>query len=1129
MKIVNKPIALICAVAIFVGLQIILSHWVNPKWVLVFVNGNGYPRVLSGVFILVSGITLLLTTLERRTWFFLAQALCGYFLCSCCALILLSIHYGSAPSLDQMFDELLTFTSYVPPVPMRPYSVYLWFLMGVIFIMSSKPITKTSFVLLQVFTFIIMLCTVVGCINYLSAFELIYGGKDKFMMNTYAATGLSLVVIACFKTWGQYPDYLLRYAGREDLKFLTFGSILLTYISVSAALIGFSVVGQQSESFLKHSIENSLNLRGEVFKNTLKDELENIKSLIGDEGLHKAFRDQEKEGTQKRLEELMKNHHITSWTLMNEKGEKIFAHGEQTNDSSVSLGLSIPKTSLVWANKWFFHAERSILEGNIKIGTLIIEKPLLIFDYLSKFRVGVAQTEKSILCTIIDPAHARCFESANSDRSFSILSLLSDDGENPLIRAFQGFSGVMVSKVIRDKPMITAYMPMTELGLVATLNIEVDEIYDSMYRKLKIIIPFVLFCLVSAIMMFGWHVVPLIRKMVRTEREMAKSAAMLLESEITMRSILNNIGEAIITFDESGRVETINAVAEEAFGWNAQETIGRNVGTLIYAGGEDASQRMLETFALERRWNEVIAIRNNGSFFSAEFYLSEVFINQRKIYVGILLDITERKRSEQRLQESENRFRLSFDFAPIGMALLSIDGHWMRVNQALSNIVGFSENELLNRGMLQLVHGNDYENSKRILDSLLSGDIKTTHIEQRFIHKSGRVVWVYFNVFMLTDDDDKPLYIIAQIQDITERKVVEEELRGANEQLKERFTELEHHNRESILMTEMSRILQSCHTSDEASDPIESYCGQLMPNNSGALYLIKQGDTYMEQVAAWGSPAATNPVFGKQDCWALRRGQIHQVDALHSHIVCGHAESYKSQISGHLCIPLMAQGETLGLLYIELPGKAGDAVVIPESLRVLGTILGDHIALALSNIRLRETLQHQSVHDALTGLYNRRYLEEFMRLEFMRASRKSSSLAILILDVDHFKKFNDTYGHDAGDYVLEEVANVLTINVRDSDIACRWGGEEFVLLMPEANPEIAVQRAEAIRMQIKALRLMHGGHSLGELTISIGVALYPDHGETSDIIMEFADRALYEAKRNGRDQVVLAAYERKST
>ncbi len=187
--------------------------------------------------------------------------------------------------------------------------------------------------------------------------------------------------------------------------------------------------------------------------------------------------------------------------------------------------------------------------------------------------------------------------------------------------------------------------------------------------------------------------------------------------------------------------------------------------------------------------------------------------------------------------------------------------------------------------------------------------------------------------------------------------------------------------------------------------------------------------------------------------------------------------------------------------------------------------MADHIALALTNLRLRETLREQAVRDALTGLFNRRYLEETMEREVRRAERKGAPLGIIMLDLDHFKNFNDTFGHEAGDTLLREVGALFQANIRGSDVACRYGGEEFTLLLPDTSREVARRRAEELREAVKNLHLQHQRHNLGSITISAGVALFPEHGDTAAAVMLAADAALYQAKKTGRDRVCVAGEE----
>jgi diguanylate cyclase (GGDEF)-like protein len=180
------------------------------------------------------------------------------------------------------------------------------------------------------------------------------------------------------------------------------------------------------------------------------------------------------------------------------------------------------------------------------------------------------------------------------------------------------------------------------------------------------------------------------------------------------------------------------------------------------------------------------------------------------------------------------------------------------------------------------------------------------------------------------------------------------------------------------------------------------------------------------------------------------------------------------------------------------------------------------IALSLASLQLRETLREQSIRDPLTRLFNRRFLEESLGRELQLAARKRQSIAVLFLDLDHFKRFNDTFGHDAGDMVLQSLADLLRNFFRATDICCRYGGEEFAIILPESTSREAAIRADALRSEVKSLRLQYKKQPLGPLTLSIGVAAFPEHGSTSEDLLKIADQCLYESKNRGRDIVTVA-------
>jgi diguanylate cyclase (GGDEF)-like protein len=171
---------------------------------------------------------------------------------------------------------------------------------------------------------------------------------------------------------------------------------------------------------------------------------------------------------------------------------------------------------------------------------------------------------------------------------------------------------------------------------------------------------------------------------------------------------------------------------------------------------------------------------------------------------------------------------------------------------------------------------------------------------------------------------------------------------------------------------------------------------------------------------------------------------------------------------------------------------------------------------------LQETLRAQSLRDVLTGLFNRRYREESLDRELALCQRRSQPLALMMLDIDHFKAFNDTYGHETGDILLAAFGRLLQAKCRTEDIACRYGGEEFTLILPEPDLEIARRRAEEILAATTNIRSRHMQRDLPNITVSIGQAMFPQHGHGGQELLRVADAAQYRAKHDGRNRVEVA-------
>ena len=342
--------------------------------------------------------------------------------------------------------------------------------------------------------------------------------------------------------------------------------------------------------------------------------------------------------------------------------------------------------------------------------------------------------------------------------------------------------------------------------------------------------------------------------------------------------------------------------------------------------------------------------------------------------------------------------------------------------------------------------------------------------------------------------------IVTTCEDISEYKRTTEKLRQ--------------HTRELAILNHLSDTLQSCEQEEETYTMIVDVCKKLFPKESGCLCIQDPTTSTMNVVAYWGENVREAPLHrrktsGSEILSALCPHQRHA-----SHVEC-------------LSVPIGASGEILGLLSLCLTQESGNGTKSPQrevdAKRIVLNRVSKHYALALSNLRLRKKLRIESIQDSLTGLYNRRHMEESLKREAFRAKRHGSQVGIIMLDVDDFKSFNDLHGHKVGDVVLQELGKFLHSRIRGEDIACRYGGEEFLLILPDASAETARQRAEELRAEVSALKITTCGQQF-QIHISLGVAAFPDHHNDIMQTVHAADMALYQAKAQGRNQVIVAPY-----
>ncbi|MEP7207086.1 MAG: GGDEF domain-containing protein [Casimicrobiaceae bacterium] len=472
-------------------------------------------------------------------------------------------------------------------------------------------------------------------------------------------------------------------------------------------------------------------------------------------------------------------------------------------------------------------------------------------------------------------------------------------------------------------------------------------------------------------------------------------------------------------------------------------------------------------------------------------------------------------------------------------------------NREAATLYGFTAEEAVGQPVRKL-HVADRSEAEYalILERVRAGKPTSSTTERR--KRNGESVRVAIRTTPLLDAHGRLIGEITVARDVTQLFSAEEGLRGAQATLEARLTalreshrnlarevvargkveraqhaankalaatvrQLEAFHRDGEALSHMAELLQGCTQRDEAYTIVRGTVGRLFPGVGGMLYIYRESRDALEHVTTWGTAKPPEPVLGPDDCWGLRLGRPHYVHR-DSAIRCKHAQ--KSGQS-YACMPIQGQGQVLGLLHLALAVDSSTErpkEVTGRRLRALT----DRVGPALANLKLRDALRVLALRDSLTGLYNRRYLEDALTRELHRSERNGKPISIIMIDIDQFKRFNDTFGHDAGDFVLSSVAREITNHIRPSDMACRYGGEELAVLLVDTTTEMALRRAEELRLAIRETNLTHRGQSLPASTASFGVATYPLHGANVADFVKAADRALYNAKQAGRDRVCAA-------
>lgn len=501
-------------------------------------------------------------------------------------------------------------------------------------------------------------------------------------------------------------------------------------------------------------------------------------------------------------------------------------------------------------------------------------------------------------------------------------------------------------------------------------------------------------------------------------------------------------------------------------------------------------------------------------------------------YFNDLMEKLEQTASE--IKKTAEKYRSIIEGAVEGIFQSTPEGKIIEASPSMARILGYESPEELISSLddigidLYVDPAERFEKLKIILKARTFFGY-----EVQFYRKDRTIIWVSVNGRAVYDENEKLKYIEGFVTDITEQKRIREEILESRARLEQRVHErtealtktintLKKTNREIQILREASEILQACSSLSEAYSVIPRFIEALFPGSSGAIYLSDTKSERLESVVKWGEDITISNSISHEDCWALKIGRTYCRNNDDTNPFCGHIHSDKT---GSICVPVITRGGFNGLFSMSynMPAQENGSQSFDfQSYRRLIKMFIEHFSLITSNLRLKDDLIRQSNHDPLTGLYNRRYMNVCLTRELGRMKRRNLPMTVMMIDIDHFKSINDRYGHAKGDEVLNCLAAFLLGHLRTEDTPCRYGGEEFLIVMPETDSESAYKIAERIRCEVSSMISVYSEQSKIEITVSIGLATYPDNAGSIEKILIEADKALYVSKQNGRNRTEIS-------
>ena len=580
------------------------------------------------------------------------------------------------------------------------------------------------------------------------------------------------------------------------------------------------------------------------------------------------------------------------------------------------------------------------------------------------------------------------------------------------------------------------------------------------------------------------------------------------KDELVAAAIIEGMPDGVMLVNMSGEILYVNKAFEKLLGYKAKELIGTSALKLpTYSKSKDRgkAQGYLKKVIQKSSAKpiDMNAINKDGEGIPINFTASVIKDAQGnpRTLVAVIRDISERKRAEEALRDSEELARGMLAAATTGIYFLQ-DGRFLYVNRLFEEISGYTYDELVGKHSLDYVHPDDKETVRIKAIEVLKGQSSSSY-EFRFVRKDSGIVWVSDRVASIQYKGKRS--VIGTLMDITERKHAEVEVSRYTKQLEALFnigaTVSQTLNLGELLDSVLDTVLMVMGVEVGGIFLLDKKTNKLLlrahrgmsPEFARRVQVVSIGDGFIGQVAKSGKPILAEDISADSKLlWMRKMGD---------------------GIQSFAAVPIMAKEKILAVMGV---GSRKYRKSPDWEMLMLDTI-ANQIGMAIENAQLYEHALELAFTDGLTGLYNRRYIMDQIERELIRAQRSKVPLSLIMVDLDGLKAINDRFGHHEGDGFLKEVAGIVKVNTRASDVAARWGGDEFMLLAPGTDSRSASKIAERIRAQVERHKIQLEGDEVG-ITISAGIVSYPTHASAVEELLKKADEAMYNAKRGGKNQ-----------